>query len=806
MSICGDRTPGITILVSCKQRKAEGRFLVNLWESGVGTFVIFSLIVTIIRYERNWFDFFDLKVNFLGEIEVVSRLEQRQSIEMDGDVIHEGGVSGDDFTSIEPEAGSSRADVIDGISLLGEVNGELGRAREFITTLELDLACCSEKLVNLSMLTMHVATKETDLESFMSEKDNMSVDSVEKALEFDLLSGILDSEVRELDKFRECLETDIISSRETISSFKHLGEAFFIMEEKLHDSEESLKQSRDQVSEIRIQSADFQRILSCLHDNENWNGENGVCVSEADQSSSVNAKIKMRTIEQQRHILRMLEKSLAREIELERKLAESNQMEEELKPRVLSLEEGMICMEEEVIDVSERLLEAENAAEVFMGISKELLGRLQLVQFNLNNSIHRETELRLRLEESTKKLEAKESALQKFETGDNLKAKLAEAESKFMLADSEASALRGKTDILEKQLKESELNLLNAKAFVTESQEQYHKLCSQLHELEKVTVDLKEKLSEAENKADNADSKCKLLGDANKELNEEPGLLKGQGITSEKVEALERQLKESEIQLLNAVAYAEASQEKQNMLYSTVGDMEKLIEDLKLKVSKAENRADSAEDKLIILSETNVELSEEFRFLRDRLSCLEASLNQAEEMKMATARDIGIRAKLITKLLMQLGIERERLHQQISGLALENKILVVKLKQTEKDPSIIGSHETRGNVKEFLFSKQDSSTAFARESKEEIIKSSASASEKLDIVLNVIGVKFYFQQDKTAESVGESEVRPADVTSEFETVRRIDARLLTFKHISSALLILLFSAAAYYFPKLECPF
>lgn len=67
--------------------------------------------------------------------------------------------------------------------------------------------------------------------------------------------------------------------------------------------------------------------------------------------------------------------------------------------------------------------------------------------------------------------------------------------------------------------------------------------------------------------------------------------------------------------------------------------------------------------------------------------------------------------------------------KQISGLALENKILVVKLKQTDKDPSIIGSHENKGNVKEFLFSKQDSSTAFARESKEEIIKSSASASE-----------------------------------------------------------------------------
>ncbi|XP_021296420.1 WPP domain-interacting tail-anchored protein 1 isoform X2 [Herrania umbratica] len=721
---------------------------------------------------------------------------------MDADVIHEEGVSGDDFNSMEPEAGSNRADILDGISSGGEVNGELGRASDILTRLELDLACSSEKLVNLSILTMHVATRETDFESFMSEKNFMLVDLVEKALEFDLLSGILDSEARELDKFMESIETDIIGACETISSFKYLGETFFKMEEKLHGYEESLKQSQDQVSEIKMQAADFQRILSCLHGNENWNDVKGVNVSEADQSSNNNAKIKMQTIEQQRHILRMLEKSLAREIDLEKKLAESRQIEEEMKPRLLSLEHGMTCLEEEAVDVSERLFEADNAAAVLKGISKELLGRLQIVQFNLNSSTHRETELRLKLEDSEEKLEAKESALQKLESGgtrvndfllaqtDNLKAKLTEAENKFILANSEAFTLREKVDLLEKQHKESEFNLLSAKASADKSREWCDVLRSEINELENVIDDLKDKLSKAEDRADNAEAKCKLLGETNMELNEELGLLKSHNITSEKVEALERQLKESEIRLLNAVASAEASQEKENMLYTTIGDMENLIEGLKLKLSKADNRADSAEDKCIILSETNAELSEELSFLRGRLDCLEASLNQAEEIKMATAKDIGIRTKLIANLLMQLAVERERLHQQISALALENKILVVKLKQTDKDPSIIGSHESRGNVKEFLFSKQDSSTASARESNEEITKLSADGSEL----------------DKTTESVGESEVKPADATSEFENVRRIDARLLSFKHVSLALLILLISAAVYFFKMQECPF
>ncbi|KAG4168965.1 hypothetical protein ERO13_A12G056901v2 [Gossypium hirsutum] len=722
---------------------------------------------------------------------------------MDADILHEEGVSGDEFNSMELEAGSSRADILDGISSGGEVNEEFGRANEILTRVELDLACSSEKLVNLSVLTMHLATRETDFESFMSEKDNMQVESMEKALEFDLLSGILDSEVKELNKFMEHLETYIISSREAISSFKHLGETFFKMEEKLLDSEESLKQSRDQVSEIKMQAADFHRILSCLHGNENRNDENGVNVSEGDRLSSGNTKIKMQTIEQQRHILRMLEKSLAREIDLEKKFAESRQIEEELKPRIHTLEEGMVSMEEETMDVSERLFEAQNAAVVFMGISKELLGRLQLAQFNLNNSTHRETELRSKLEESTVKLKAKESALRTLQSSDTrlsdfvqaqvdtLKEKLTEVEKKFILADSEAFTMREKADSLEKQLKESELNLSNAKASLDESREQHDALYSLINTLENDTADLKAKLFEAEKRAHNAESKCKLIVETNTELIEELSLLKGQDLTSEKVDFLEMQLKESEIRLLNAVASAEASQEKQNMLYSTIGDMENLIEDLKLKVSKAENRADSAEDKCIILSETNSELSEELRFLRGRLGCLEASLNQAEEMKMATARDIGIRTQLIANLLMQLGMERERLHQQISGLATENKVLIVKLKQTYKDHSIVQSHENKGNVKDFLFSKQDSTAAPARETKEEITKSSVGGSEP----------------DKTTESVGESEVKPTDGTSQDETVRTIDARLLSFKHISLALLVLLAStAAAYYFQKRKSPF
>lgn len=324
---------------------------------------------------------------------------------------------------------------------------------------------------------------------------------------------------------------------------------------------------------------------------------------DEDQSFNMNAKIKMQTAEQQRHILRMLEKSLAREIDLEKKLAEFRHVEEELKQRLCSSEHEVYCMEDEKADVWGRWFEADNTSAVLMGISKELLGRLQILQFNLNSSVQRETQLRLKLEDSIEELKAKEHSLNTLAgssvevndflvaQSDNLKARLREAEDKLILANSEAFTLSEKVSLLEKQLNESD-----------------------------------------------------------------------------KVESLERQLKESDIQLQRAIASAEASQEKQNLLYSTIEDMDNLIEDLKGKVSKYESRADSAEEKCIILSESHVELTEEVNFLRGRLESLEASLQQADETKLATAKGVGFHTKVIAKLVLQLAFERDRLHKQVSSI------------------------------------------------------------------------------------------------------------------------------------------
>ncbi|KAH6774634.1 hypothetical protein C2S51_013038 [Perilla frutescens var. frutescens] len=596
------------------------------------------------------------------------------------------------------ETESNNIDSLEVVSSGGDSMRELENAAKILTRVELDIACSSAKLINLDILVMHVASRENDFEAFALEDVHTLEGRIVKGLEFDILYGFLDSEVSELESFLSALHTEIFRSREVVSSSTHVGDTLNDIEEKLRDCEDSLKQSFEQVSDIKMQSANFQRILLASPGDEKWKNSEEVSCLENNSSQDLSAKIKIQTAEQQRTTLRMLEKSLARELDLEKKLTESRETEEELK---LRLEQEVFCMEQEAEDMWERLFEAENSAEILFGVSKELFGQIQMAQFSINGSIQREGELR--------------SKLEKF---------------------------------------------------------------SEQHK------ELREKASEAEKRAEIAEAECKKLRESNMELSTDVSRLKS-SITdaTNQVAQLETQLKDTEIKRLHAVASSEASQEKQSMLDCTIKDMDNLIKDLKSKVLRAESQSDSAEDKCIILSESNAELIEEINFLRRRMERFETSLHQADEAKKETAKDIRVRTKLITDLVLQLALERERLHKQISSLTKEKKV-AVRFLQRIKDPSVtvIGGRDAK--IKEVKLSKNHSKNGSPKkESNEEITGSSA------------INYQTDSNAHRDSSETGTNTVQD-DPSSELDTVRNIDARQLKFKFVFMIVLILAIPALA----------
>ncbi|KAL9272322.1 WPP domain-interacting tail-anchored protein 1-like protein [Drosera capensis] len=478
----------------------------------------------------------------------------------------------------------------------GEAKHEFERAHEILTRLDLDLASTSEKLINLSILMFHISQKENEFEPFSLEKDDAPMDTVEMALEFDLLFGIFDSEVKNVDDFVASVESEIAGAREIIAFYRHLGEALLVMQEKLENSEESLKQSRLQLEEMKRQSAKFQRIVANLGSKEQHLEE--LHASEDGDFFNADTNITMQTSEQQRNVLRMLEKSLARELDLEKKLAESKQTEAELKLRLHYSAQEVLSAKEDLTVISQRFLEADNLVGVLTGVMKDLM------------------------------------------------------------------------------------SLIHSKAM----------------DLQGETMKLKDEVAAAELRAESADAVCKSLEEANIKLNLE---MKDKASAAEKADSLEKQLREAAVQLQHAAAAMDASQEKQIMLSTTINDMENLIENLKPKVLKAEDRAENAEEQCIVLSEINEELHKEVDHLRGRLENLDASRQRTEEAKAATAKDIGFRTKMIADLVLQLGVERERLRSQLYSLVKENRFLIEKLQEMDKRTPPEKNHDAIKEVEVF---------------------------------------------------------------------------------------------------------
>ncbi|KAK2429904.1 hypothetical protein P8452_43420 [Trifolium repens] len=528
-----------------------------------------------------------------------------------------------------------------------------------LTEIDHRLAYSSEKLVNLHILYIYLLARENDLEEIDSKNTCNLENLFENAMMFDLLSGILDSEVRELDSFMETLHEEIVDARRKILSCRHLTEVFFIMDEKLQDSEESAKKFQQQLLELKFHSSKLQISLAALQDKNCETGKIS-SLSENDQISDVKVKSNDQTVEQRRYILRMLEKSLARELDLEKKLAESRN-NEELKLKLRYTEQVAFYMEEAAEVVWGRFLEADNATEVLMGISKGIMGRLQVTEFNLNGSMKRENELNSKVQNLTEQLKAKDVALEKHERC-NVNVNNIEENSELL-------ALREKMKFLEQERKDFEVQINS----LTEENE----ACQEhLIEVENFVESLKENIDIAENRAESAEAKVTQLTETNIELTEELNFLKGNASTVEKkVGSLEKQLREFDIQLQNAKASSEASQEQQNMLYSAIWDMEILIEELKSKVSIAESNKDIAEEQCIVLSEKNEELHKELDLLKSRMHILNT--------KLSTAKEVDTRTKFIMDLVMQVASERERVNKLLDALKQENKRLVGKLKDTK---------------------------------------------------------------------------------------------------------------------------
>lgn len=350
--------------------------------------------------------------------------------------------------------------------------------------------------------------------------------------------------------------------------------------------------------------------------------------------------------------MQLLEKSLARELEIEQNMTDARRKEEEIKLKLHYAEQETYFMEETVQTLLGRLFEAENFTVVQTGVSRELVRKLQTVRFDLNASLFEESKMKFNL------------MLQEHDLQDALKA----AEEKSEIANSEAISLREKVNALEEQLHSCNILSREAKASHETVVEQQYILNSELLDLENVILDLRENLFKNDSRAENAEARCTLLTETNMELNEEMGYLKRN--ESGKAFSLEMKLKESNAKLEQAYTNIEALEEQKRLLTCSVSDMENVVDQLKTKVSKTEKRAESAESRCALFTKNNLELNKELSFLRGKLQSLEQDLHRTRNEKIDTANVISIKSKDILNLVIKLALKREHFHTKVQILNL----------------------------------------------------------------------------------------------------------------------------------------
>ncbi|KAM3269343.1 WPP domain-interacting tail-anchored protein 2 [Capsicum chacoense] len=645
---------------------------------------------------------------------------------------------------------------------------------EILSRVDLDLAYSDEKLTNLDNLLMRVLACENEVEAISFENDEISPDSIEKVLTLDHLSAILNSEIRQLDNFIGTLQDLITEATQKMSTCREFSELHMIMENKFHDTEELLRQSKERVLEMKMQLAKLQ-MTSLAFDKNEWRHSMSLDLSDINNASTREFKPQMQTVEQRR-ILRMLEKSLERELDLEKKLTLLKQNEDDLKLKLRLTEQVALCMEEGAEVIWGRFLESENTAEVLMGISREMVSRLQVVNFNLNGSLQREKDFTSKIDNCIGQINAKDITIQNLNS----------CNKQLAAENAEVSSLRDRLKLSEDKLKESESKLLKANELNEASEER-------LKELECIVESQKEDIDIAEHKAESAEEKVAHLTETNLELHEELDFLKSSNESNaKKVSILEKKVRELELQLQNAKTSSEAGQEQQNMLYSAIWDMETLIDELKQKVLKAESKTEHAEEQCLILSEANLELTKEVEFLRSRVEGLKTSLNQATVEKLASAKDINIKTSFIMDLVMQLAIERERVQKQMFCLAKENKSLVRTL-ESKKDQLSINVLVNGGDDIGLSSSRVASTIAAAKDSSCELLTESSLKSSQ---VINEL------TPDKTTDQSSKSSIstndEPSMVVKSEETQVQLQTTQHQHKYIVMAIFVLLLSTLGLY--------
>lgn len=293
--------------------------------------------------------------------------------------------------------------------------------------------------------------------------------------------------------------------------------------------------------------------------------------------------------------------------DLETELQASRQKEQELQKVLLIAQDKISSPEEMEMNLTNRIFEVENLAEVFRGISKDAQEKIDTLEQDLKVASQREIQLGIRLKELEEKLLMQDKTIQLATTrGKELEQLLASqandaeinlqaAKENYARTDSEAKRLSEKLNLLVACVKESDYQASQASVSSLAVGVELQVLYGKLSEMKTVLQDLQGKLVAEKGRADIAEAGSVALAKQNSKLNDDLARVQVHMDTIQKrLDEVETE-KQSTADLVssttkNIISLTEQLANERQRLHKKISSLVKENRDLTIECSESKNK------------------------------------------------------------------------------------------------------------------------------------------------------------------------------------------------------------------------
>lgn len=293
--------------------------------------------------------------------------------------------------------------------------------------------------------------------------------------------------------------------------------------------------------------------------------------------------------------------------DLETELQASRQKEQELQKVLLVAQDKISSPEEMEMNLTNRIFEVENLAEVFRGISKDAQEKIDTLEQDLKVASQREIQLGIRLKELEEKLLMQDKTIQLATTrgkeleqllesqANDAEINLQAAKENYARTDSEAKRLSEKLNLLVACVKESDYQASQASVSSLAVGVELQVLYGKLSEMKTVLQDLQGKLVAEKGRADIAEAGSVALAKQNSKLNDDLARLQVHMDTIQKrLDEVETE-KQSTADLVssttkNIISLTEQLANERQRLHKKISSLVKENHDLTIECSESKNK------------------------------------------------------------------------------------------------------------------------------------------------------------------------------------------------------------------------